>query len=428
VTLGEMPHVRHSTRPVAAEVAKILQSKLAELAAPGSSFPSRIQKDEEKPTLLVIDRSQDALSPLLHEFSYQAMAHDLLPIHEDKYTYHYVANNSEKNSKTVLLNDTDPLWTRLRHMHIADLGTLLHTEFKQFLADNPEAAALLSKGGDKDLKAMTAGLRGLPKFQETHARYSLHMALTQELMTKYNKFCLESIATLEQNMSVGEDSTGKAYTPKAALAEMRALLERSDIPFSPEDKMRLLMIYVSTQDGIKQDERRQLLQLAGISPEDQVAILNLFYLNVTLLQGTKDKKKPAAKKGSTAEASYDVSRYVPPLKRSVEDLCAGCGLSVADFPFVAPPEGIVAAAREAAAAVAKKSKEKGAGSVEVAATGKRLIVVVLGGMSYSEVRAMHEVARATGREIIIGTTAMLTPQAYLLGLKQMKQLDGQSKV
>jgi len=41
---------------------------------------------------------------------------------------------------------------------------------------------------------------------------------------------------------------------------------------------------------------------------------------------------------------------------------------------------------------------------------------------------MHEVARATGREIIIGTTAMLTPQAYLLGLKQMKQLDGQSKV
>jgi hypothetical protein len=29
-----------------------------------------------------------------------------------------------------------------------------------------------------------------------------------------------------------------------------------------------------------------------------------------------------------------------------------------------------------------------------------------------------------GREIIIGTTAMLTPQAYLLGLKAMKQLDG----
>ena len=46
--------------------------------------------------------------------------------------------HNEKQSKTVLLNDTDPLWARLRSMHIADLGTLLHTEFKQFLADNPD--------------------------------------------------------------------------------------------------------------------------------------------------------------------------------------------------------------------------------------------------------------------------------------------------
>ena len=92
--------------------------------------------------------------------------------------------------------------------------------------------------------------------------------------------------------------------------------------------MRLLMIYVNTQDGIKQDERRQLLTLAGIAPEDQVAILNLFYLNVTLLQGTVAKKK-GAKKDKAAEATYDVSRYAPPIKRHVEELL-GAGLSVGD--------------------------------------------------------------------------------------------------
>jgi len=67
------------------------------------------------------------------------------------------------------------------------------------------------------------------------------------------------------------------------------------------------------------------------------------------------------------------------------------------------------------------------GAVEVPATGKRLIVIVIGGLAYSELRALHEVGRALGREIIIGTTAMLTPQAYLLGLKQMKQLEGASQ-
>lgn len=37
-----------------------------------------------------------------------------------------------------------------------------------------------------------------------------------------------------------------------ALADLRALLERTDLPISPEDKMRLLMIYLISQDGIKQ--------------------------------------------------------------------------------------------------------------------------------------------------------------------------------
>ena len=421
-TLGEMPHIRYAQRPVASSVAAILHSKLLELSKPGSSFPSRVQTDAERPTLLILDRSSDPLSPLLHEFTYQAMAQDLLPIQEDRYRYNYVGNAGQKLSKEVLLNDTDPLWSRLRGMHIADLGTTLHTEYKQFIAEHPEAAKLAKQGGEKELKTMTEGLRGMPKFQEMSARYSLHMALTQELMKRYQECSLETVATLEQNMATGEDAQGKAY--KSALPELRALLERSDLLLSPVDKMRLLMIYVITQDGIKQEERRQLNHIAGISPEDQVAILNLYYLTVTLLQGTGAKKGKGAAKAKANDQGYDVSRYVPPLKRTVEDLLTS-GLSTSEYPFVAPPDALLASARDDAS---KKKKGGGGGAsgggvADVPATGRRLIVFVLGGLSYSELRAMHELARAQNREILIGTTAMLTPQTYLLALKEMKQLD-----
>ena len=63
---------------------------------------------------------------------------------------------------------------------------------------------------------------------------------------------------------------------------------------------------------------------------------------------------------------------------------------------------------------------RGAGDA-APATGRRLIVFVLGGMSYSELRGIHEVERTTGRDIIAGSTTMLTPQTFLLGLKQIKQ-------
>ena len=73
----------------------------------------------------------------------------------------------------VLLNDTDPLWARLKNFHIADLGTTLHAEFKAFVAQHPDAAAL-SKGGDKGIKQITEGLRHLPKFKEQSERYSMY--------------------------------------------------------------------------------------------------------------------------------------------------------------------------------------------------------------------------------------------------------------
>ena len=90
------------------------------------------------------------------------------------------------------------------------------------------------------------------------------------------------------------------------------------------------------------------------------------------------------------------------------------GLPVAEFPFAGPADGLLAA-------VSARAKSKAGGLVP--ATGRRLIVFVLGGMTFSELRAVHEVSRSTGREILVGATAMLTPQTYLVALRAMKQLD-----
>ena len=71
------------------------------------------------------------------------------------------------------------------------------------------------------------------------------------------------------------------------------------------------MMFVISQDGIKQEQRKELMELAAISPEDQVGILNLFYLGVTLLQGAQAKKKKAEKK-KVADPRF-TSSCPPPL-------------------------------------------------------------------------------------------------------------------
>ena len=57
---------------------------------------------------------------------------------------------------------------------------------------------------------------------------------------------------------------------------------------------------------------------AGIQPEDQLTILALVNLGVTMMQGTK--RKASKKTAGQQDATYDVSRYVPPLKRLMEEV------------------------------------------------------------------------------------------------------------
>ena len=58
-----------------------------------------IQKASDPPrpraTMIITDRAMDTLAPFIHEFTYQAMANDLLPIDEGtKYTYVWHALHS----------------------------------------------------------------------------------------------------------------------------------------------------------------------------------------------------------------------------------------------------------------------------------------------------------------------------------------------
>ena len=123
------------------------------------------------------------------------MANDLLSVQEERYKYSYTGNNNQTLSKEVLLNDTDPLYRRLKHMHIAELSTLLHAEYKGFLESNKSSAAL-SKGNANDVRAMAEGLKAMPKFQEETARYSLHIHVVSELLKKFNEGCLEEVSGL----------------------------------------------------------------------------------------------------------------------------------------------------------------------------------------------------------------------------------------
>ena len=273
----------------------------------------------------------------------------------------------------------------------------------------------------------------------------------------FQKFKLAEVAAVEQDLATGETADGDA--PKNVEVSMIPLLDDPNvryafcvhnmlvIPCRIEDKVRLLMLYIIGKEGVRDEDRRKLLEHARISSDQTNSITNLALLGIKLSQNQKQKNrnKNRVKKNKKREddVSYDLSRYVPNVKNITQDLAEG-RLSKETFPFVRDPAqagtygsqnagssfksssngNLTASASTSSTANATSLRStkpswhnrKGGSDVspsmmapdttkslmEERKKAGRLIIFVAGGMTYSELRSVYELGNALKKDIIIG--------------------------
>ncbi|CAM9775386.1 unnamed protein product [Chrysoparadoxa australica] len=449
VTLKEFPHVRYSgASPRAERVAALFQDKMSAFISRAPHWEFQGQEATEgggRATLLLVDRSDDAVSPLMHEFTYQCLVEDLLDPQEGR--LQYSANTGGGTAKKeVVLNESDDLWVEYRHEHIAKVLTELGTRFKDLVKNHGAAAALVKGSGrNMSLEQMAAATRGLPEFQELTKKMSQHIHLSQQCSTKISEGDLLAAGTLEQTMALGVDDAGKSRN-RADLRtgwtldgeKVSGLLELvKNREASSETKIRLVAIFLLTQKDAKFVECENLYQAAGFSEADKKVCESLHSLGAeagshskaAAVQEEPKKSKFKFKLGFSSsskvpedEQEFSHMRYTPPLKLTVQSLIDN-SLSLNDFPSVLPlPEdasGGMQGGGGASKSIRKaNSNQPGGGGMNVL-KGPRVIVFGIGGICHSELRALHEVMKATQREVVAGGTSIISPKAYLAEIGHM---------
>lgn len=124
-------------------LARFVQQELDQYAKFNDDFPP--VSTRLRGTLIITDRSMDLFAPLVHEFTYQAMIHDLLTIVEgDRVFYKTPANSNNsgegREAKDAEISEKDSIWVANRHLHMKDLITKLVSDFEAFRAKNPQFA------------------------------------------------------------------------------------------------------------------------------------------------------------------------------------------------------------------------------------------------------------------------------------------------
>ncbi|KAI1326292.1 Sec1-like protein [Xylariaceae sp. FL0255] len=428
VSLGEYPKVRfyrpknafHEASVLCEHLARFVSEELDEYAQYNQNFPPPSSRPQG--VLLVTDRSMDLMAPLVHEFTYQAMAHDLLQIQDgDKTTYHMTFNEGtpEAEEKDIELCDKDKVWVENRHRHMKDTIDKIMGDFQKFLNENPHFTN--SNADTTSINAIKDMMAGLPQFTEMKEAYSLHITMAQQCMNHFEHHKLAEMSPTEQCIATGLDEDNRKA--KHVLDAVVRLLD--DDAVEPPDRLRLIMIYLLYRGGVVPEDIKRLLAHASLSQKDGQIIANLEHLGGRTTHGLKEPRQeysqlfPIDTRAPIPEDNY-MSRFKPAVQSMLENLCKGT-LDQSIFPYVKPPldpneDAMIGQGSLRAAA----PRWAGAGR-RVVDNRQRILVFMAGGATFSESRACYEVGATMNRDIFMATSHMVTPKLFVRQVSDLSE-------
>lgn len=409
--------------------------------------------ERETCELIITDRGFDPVAPVIHEWTYEAMTHDLLegtPQLKGKvFTYDSESQGGKKEPKDHILDERDDMHVELRHLHFAAASLRISNAMDNLRAQS-RAASRGKKLGDLDLKGMSKLVQSLPQYRDQLANLSAHVELASMLNRALDSRRLPDLGKLEQDLVYGD----------AASKELIAFLSSNQVLLPEADKLRLLMCYSAThQEKLDPTRANQWQKVARLSHTSMSAITNLEYLGVPVCKRQKGalagalsfgrRRRRAVRKDREAdedEGQYALTRFVPLLAEVLDDASTG-RLSTEEYPYVRPPgspsgsgggmtpmsdaggDGDMTPSASGVTSFrtlrstgnwAKKASSSNVSITEptrvasdLMSRGGRTVAFVIGGFTFSELRIVHRLSARTGRDFVLGGTSVQSPAKFI---------------
>ncbi|TDL22167.1 vacuolar protein sorting-associated protein 45 [Rickenella mellea] len=350
------------------------------------------------PLLLILDRRNDPVTPLLSQWTYQAMVHELIGIQNGRVDLSNAPDNQPELREITLTTSTDPFFQSHSLATFGDLGSSLKSYVQTYqsksLAHSPSAINSIS-----DMKRF---VEEYPEFRKLGGNVSKHVALVGELSRLVDRDKLLEVGEVEQGLA-----TSSGADLKAGFFSVEAFIRNPSI--TPQYKLRLVALFalryqkskaadianlinLMLQNGVTREDARLVYVLLNIAGSDQRQD-DLFSSDTLLAKGFS-----ALKGLKGVENVY--TQHAPRLSQTIENLLKG-RLKDTNYPFVENP-----------------------GPNSTLQRPQDIIIFMIGGTTYEEARVVsllnQDLAAGTGQlgssagtRILLGGTTVHNSSSFL---------------
>jgi vacuolar protein sorting-associated protein 45 len=156
------------------------------------------RKLDTPPILLILDRREDPVTPLLTQWTYQAMVHHLLGISNGRVDLSNVPDIRSELKEIVLSQDQDPFFKKNMYLNFGDLGGNIKDYVEQYQSKTKNNANIES------ISDMKRFIEEYPEFRKLSGNVSKHVTLVSELSRRVGAENLLEVSEVEQSLACND--------------------------------------------------------------------------------------------------------------------------------------------------------------------------------------------------------------------------------
>ncbi|KAH7682796.1 vacuolar protein sorting-associated protein 45 [Dioscorea alata] len=387
LALKRRPVIRYQRT---SDIAKKVAQETAKLMYEQESGLFDFRRTEISPLLLVIDRRDDPVTPLLNQWTYQAMVHELIGIQDNKVDLRNIGKVPKDQQEVVLSSEQDLFFKANMYENFGDLGMNIKRmvdEFQQVAKSNQNI---------QTIEDMAKFVDNYPEYRKMQGNVSKHVAMVTEMSRIVEEQKLMSVSQIEQELAC---NGGQG----AAFEAVTNLLNNEGV--SDVDCLRLVMLYALRYEKESPVQLMQLFnKLASRSAKYKSGLVQFLLKQAGVdkrtgdLHGNRDLLNIARNMARGLKGVENVyTQHQPLLFQTMENITKG-RLRDVDYPFI--------------------------GNHFQPGRPQDVVIFIIGGTTYEEARtvALHN-ASNSGTRFILGGSVVLNSKRFLKDLEEAQKMS-----